>query len=192
MVFNSEIHHRRSIRLKKYDYSQSGAYFVTVCTKNRKCLFGKILDGNMFLNAAGLMLQMVWDAIPEYYRGIKTDEFVIMPNHIHGIIIIVGAGLCACPDDGQTRHGAPTLSLPEIIHRLKTITTKEYIDGVKQRGWTRFPGKLWQRNYYEHIIRNGPGLDLAREYIINNPRKWDLDRENPDNICFRGRPPCLP
>ncbi len=187
MVFNPVTHRRRSIRLKKYDYSQSGAYFVTVCTKNRKCLFGKIVDGNMFLNGIGLMIQMVWGAIPEYYSGIKIDKFAIMPNHIHGIIIIVGAGPRACPGEGQPRGVAPTLSLPDVVHRFKTITTKQYVDGVKQRGWTRFSGRLWQRNYYEHIIRDETELNLAREYIINNARKWDLDRENPDNYYCRDR-----
>lgn len=206
MTFNSDIHHRRSIRLKGYDYLQAGAYFVTICTQNRECLFGGITDGQMALNNAGRMVQMVWDKIPEHYAGIKTDAFVVMPNHIHGIIVLVGAGPRACPDTkptgvgqsqkgqprgvaptgmeqsrftGQPRGVAPTLSLPDVVHRFKTMTTKRYADGVKQDGWASFPGKLWQRNYYERIIRDEDELNRIREYILNNPRQWEFDRENP-------------
>ena len=101
---------RRSIRLKEYDYSQSGAYFVTICTHDRECLFGEITDGKMALNDAGRMVQAVWDDIPTHYAGIDTDAFIIMPNHIHTIIIIVGAAPCGRPDsdDGQAQGPAPT------------------------------------------------------------------------------------
>jgi len=140
----------------------------------------------MILNDAGKMIQTAWDEIPSHYIGIEIDAFIIMPNHIHGIIIIVGAGPRACPtqeklaQNGQAQRPAPTLSLPEVIHRFKTIITKLYADGVKGKGWPRFPGKLLQRNYYEHIIRNDNELKQVREYISNNPLKWDADRENPN------------
>ncbi len=182
--------HRRSIRLQCYDYAQAGAYFVTVCTQNRECMFGHIVGAapcgrpQMALNDAGRMVQQVWDEIPTNYSGIETDEFVIMPNHIHGIIVIVGAGPCACPGDGRPRGAAPTgdrrnaaLSLPDVIHRFKTMSTKRYVDGVKQNGWRPFPGKLWQRNYYEHIIRDDNEMNRIREYIANNPAQWEMDRE---------------
>ena len=152
----------------------------------------------MALNDAGQMAQTVWDEIPNHYAGIDTDEFVIMPNHIHGIVIIVGAGPRACPDsakphtgqssrmgqpqgveNGQPQGVARTLSLPDVVHRFKTMTTKRYADGVKQHDWPPFPGKLWQRNYYERIIRNETELNRIREYIANNPMKWEFDRENP-------------
>lgn len=192
MNHDPDIQNRRSIRLKGYDYKQPGAYFVTVCTQQRECLFGNIADGKMVLNNAGMMIQTVWDEIPPHYSGIETDEFVVMPNHIHGIIVIVGAGPRACPDQmkyktgqprggagtgqpqgvvetgqpqgvaetGQPRGVAPTvgLSLPDVVHRFKTMTTKRYTDGVKHHGWSLFPGKLWQRNYWEHIVRNEPEL----------------------------------
>jgi len=151
--YQPDIHHRRSIRLKGYDYAQAGTYFVTICMQNRECLFGDIVDGEMVLNDAGRMVQNVWDEIPKYYADIETDECVIMPNHIHGIIIIVGAGPRACPDTGQPRDDgqpqgvAPTLSLPDVVHRLKTMTTKRYTDGVKESSWPQYPNKLWQRNY---------------------------------------------
>jgi REP element-mobilizing transposase RayT len=180
MKYNSDIHHRRSIRLKGYDYSQAGLYFITICTQNRLHLFGEIDNGEMILNDAGMMIKTVWHEIPEHYNGINIDAFQIMPNHIHGIIRIinecdrdhvhihVGAGPRACPDIcpdidthiddqpnaiGQPRGVAPTMSLPDIVHRFKTLTTKRYTDGVKQNNWLPCDKRLWQRNYYEHIIR---------------------------------------
>jgi putative transposase len=193
MGFNPEFHHRRSIRLKDYDYSQKGACFVTICTGNRRCLFGNICDGKLSTNDAGKMIQQVWDQLPFYYNGINIDQFQIMPNHIHGIIVItdsVGAGPRACPDPGQPQgvvrsnpgqpQGvAPTMSLPNAIHRFKTMTTKQYTDGVKQNGWQPFPGKLWQRNYYEHVIRDDNELNRIREYIMTNPLNWNSDKYNP-------------
>jgi len=200
--YDPKKHHRRSIRLKGYDYSRAGAYFVTICTQTRACLFGEISDGKMKLNDPGTMVQTVWDEIETHYPVIETDEFVIMPNHIHGIIVIIGtnhagAGPRACPCDAQphkmeqpqggqrneTGHPqgiAPTLSLPDVVHRFKSLTTKRYIDGVKQNGWPPFPGRLWQRNYYEHIIRNENELNRIRQYIINNPVRWEMDRVNPN------------
>ncbi len=178
-------HHRRSIRLRGYDYARPGAYFVTICTKTRLCLFGDVVDGQMRLNDAGKMIQTTWCEIPDHYPGIDVDTFVIMPNHIHGIIILVGAGPRACPEPqvmGQPRGVAPTgsLSLPDVVHRFKALTTRRYIDGVKQYGWPRFDGKLWQRNYYEHVIRNDESMARIRQYIVHNPARWAIDRENPD------------
>ncbi|MFP4040814.1 MAG: hypothetical protein ACLFS7_09760, partial [Desulfosudaceae bacterium] len=106
MKFNSKIHHRRSIRLQGYDYSQAGAYFVTICTQNRECLFGDIADGEMRLNDAGQMVQTVWDEIPAHYPGIDIDAFIIMPNHIHGIIVLVGAAPCGRPEYPGNSVGA--------------------------------------------------------------------------------------
>jgi REP element-mobilizing transposase RayT len=203
MKFNPEIHHRRSIRLQTYDYTQAGAYFVTLCSQNRECLFGQIENGETRLSAAGSMIESVWNEIPENYPGIDIAEFVVMPNHIHGIIVIVGATPCGCPphgcpetghaqerqghareQQGQARGPAPTetrLSLPDVVHRFKTMTTKRYADGVKQCGWPPFPGRLWQRNYWEHVIRNESDLARIREYIQNNPTQWALDRLNPQH-----------
>ena len=97
-MFDPKIHHRRSIRLQGYDYSQAGMYFITLCTQKRECLFGAIVDGHIQLNDAGRMVQTVWDEIPSHYSGADIDVFIAMPNHIHGIIAIVGAGPRACPD----------------------------------------------------------------------------------------------
>ncbi|HON94026.1 MAG TPA: transposase [Sedimentisphaerales bacterium] len=151
----------------------------------------------MVLNGAGRMVQTVWEDMGVYYSGVKTDEFVVMPNHVHGIIVLVGATPRGRPDSlnrtdagdgihsGQAQGPAPTLSAPDVVHRFKTLTTKRYADGVKQSGWPTFSGRLWQRNYYEHIIRDDASLDRIREYIVNNPAKWALDRENPDIVEAR-------
>jgi len=199
-AFNPEIHHRHSIRLKNYDYSQPGVYFVTTCTQNRACLFGEIVgadlrvrpqnpkgqsqgiapttntthpgDGasRLVLNDAGRMVTTIWQQIPDFYPGTDVDSFVVMPNHFHGIIIIW---------DGQPR--VSPISLPEIVQRFKTFTTKRYTDGVHQCNWQPFYGRLWQRNYYDHIVRDESEFDLIREYIHANPDQWITDRENPVN-----------
>ncbi|HHT9152709.1 MAG TPA: transposase [Candidatus Hypogeohydataceae bacterium YC40] len=185
MTYNPEKHHRRSIRLKGYDYSQAGAYFVTVCTHKRECLFGKIVDGEMQLNDAGRMAGKWWCELKNKFTNIELDEYVIMPNHFHGIIIIitVGVDLCVSPMGehvGLGGHIGPPL--PEIVRWFKTMTTNEYIRGVKQNIYAPVNRRLWQRNYYEHVIRNEDKLNRIREYIINNPLQWQFDRENPDRI----------
>jgi len=189
MKFNPDIHHRKTIRLREYDYSQTGFYFVTICTQNRAPLFGDIIDGLMVLNEAGRMVQTVWNDMSAYYPDVLLDEFVIMPNHVHGIVI-VGAAPCGRPDDKkemrESKQGHPqgvaptktmmrTLSLPDIVHRFKSMTTKRYIQGVNEHNWPCFPGRLWQRNYWERIIRNDQELNMIREYIRNNPGQWILD-----------------
>lgn len=188
MKYNPDIHHRRSIRLKGYDYSQKGYYFVTICIQNRECLLGQSINNTIVLNDAGLMVQNIWKTLPEYYPGVGIDSYIIMPNHIHGIII-VGAGPRACPcrvNTVQRESGRDaTMKLSDIIHRFKSLTTNIYHKSVMQHNWPSFPGKLWQRNYYDHIIRNDQELNQIREYIINNPVKWELDKENPDNIKER-------
>lgn len=186
---NKPFPNRQSIRLEKYDYTKQGSYFVTICTQNREHLFGEITSNNIKLNDAGKMVLSVWNEIPEFYNKIQIDEFIIMPNHIHGIIQItdtVGAGPCACPNicgqpqgGGQPQGVAPTvLSLPDVVHRFKTMTTKKYTDGVKQNDWIPFPRKLWQRNYWEHIVRNENELNQIRDYIRHNPQKWEMDKLN--------------
>ena len=178
---------RRSLRLPHYDYSQAGAYFVTVCIQSRKCLFGEVIDGKVVLNASERMVQSIWNEIPQFYPGADVDALAVMPNHLHGIIILgVGAGPRACPDEkqsgGQPRGGAPTISLPDVVHRFKSFSTAKYRKGVAQNNWPPFPGRLWQRNYYEHVIRNETEMNLIREYIELNPAKWALDRENPETV----------
>ena len=192
MIYDSEKHHRRSIRLRGYDYTLKGMYYITLCTNKRLCLFGNVEDGNMKLNEAGKMVNKIWREISNYYPGSDIDEHMVMPNHLHGIIMlnnhIVGAPPCGRPSinfgNGQAQGPAPTvnrLSLGDVVGRFKSFTTNKYIHGVKNNHWIPFEKKLWQRNYYEHIIRNETELNRIREYIINNPLKWELDKENPIN-----------
>jgi putative transposase len=191
MQYDPDKHHRCSIRFKGYDYAQAGAYFVTVCAQNREGFFGAIVGGEMRMNDAGNMIARWWEELPRKFPSVESDEFIVMPNHFHGILTItdpsVGADLRVCPDPQgahpeQGAHPSASLrclALGEIVQWFKTMTTNEYIRGVKQNGWTPFPGKLWQRNYYEHIIRNDADLDRIREYIFNNPANWANDEENP-------------
>ena len=172
-----EKHRRRSIRLPDYDYSQAGAYFVTTCTHNRACLFGDIVDGEMRLNEDGRLAQSVWEALPKHYSHVESDAFVVMPNHVHGIIVLtatpVGAGLKPDP----TRHG-----LPEIVRTFKTFSGRR----INQSRGT--PGtSVWQRNYYEHVIRNDTTLNRLRQYIAENPARWAEDPENPARQSRKGK-----
>ncbi len=186
MKDNPQNHHRKSIRLKDYDYSQAGLYFVTICTQNRLHLFGEIVGDEMALNDAGEMIEKTWHEIPQFYTKFAIHEFAVMPNHIHGIIEItnndsipvsVGAGPRACPDNGQPQGVAPT-GLGDIVGRYKTLTTKRYIDGVKNNNWQLFNRKLWQRNYWEHVVRNENEYHRIAQYIMDNPPKWALDKLN--------------
>ena len=161
MKYNPEIHNRRSIRLKGYDYSGCGYYFITICTHDRQCLFGNIENGVMILNNAGRMIDCWWNELKNKYADIKIDEYVIMPNHCHGIINIVSP-VSAAP-------------IHKMVQWFKTMTTNEYIRNVKQNRWKPFNGTLWQRNYYEHIIRNETALQHIREYIVNNSYQWPQD-----------------
>ena len=183
---------RRSIRLKGYDYSQAGGYYVTIVTQLRESFFGKICDGEMIFNDAGRMVNIEWGSLQERFPNIETDMFQVMPNHLHGIIIIhnpepVGAGLVpAHATKATTAHAtrattrvAPTIG--EIVGAFKSITTHKYIQGVDEFSWPVCTKKLWQRNYYEHIIRNQAGYERIAGYILDNPLTWDQDEENPQN-----------
>jgi len=196
MKFDPRIHHRRSIRLKGYDYRQSGGYFVTMVTQGRDALFGDVVNGEMILNDAGEMIVRWWLELPNKFPNVNVDIFVVMPNHFHGIIFItddadvVGGDLRVVPDlrddDGGEHVGSPQRAgsprqnapLSQMIQWFKTMTTNEYIRGVKQLGWKPFNGKVWQRDYYEHIIRNPSAADRIARYIESNPARWNEDKEN--------------
>jgi len=177
MKYDPNIHKRRSIRLEGYDYSQPGAYFITVCILNRQPLFGAIVDDEMILNSAGKMIQRWWHKLKHNFRNIELDQSVVMPDHFHGIIQIQGAHAGAplrnpIPTNRRGRPAClPSLSgapIHEIVQWFKTMTTNEYIRNAKEIGWIPFDGKLWQRNYYEHIIRDDESLREIREYIVGN------------------------
>ncbi len=198
MTYDPKQHHRRSIRWVGYDYSEAGAYFVTVCVQDHLCLFGEIANDEMRMNEAGCMVQATWEEMPSHYPGVEIDAFVVMPNHMHGIIRLcpkpVGTGPCACPDHGvqtrsigggqpqgvaPTKTGGSLLSLADVVRRFKSLTTKRYAEGVRGQGWPAFHERLWQRNYYEHVIRGEESLNRIRRYIENNPMSWAFDEENP-------------
>jgi REP-associated tyrosine transposase len=164
---------RRSLRLRDYDYASDGAYFITICTHLRSCLFGSVVDGEMDLNAAGQSIHDAWDELANL-PGVELDLMVVMPNHLHGIVVLPGT-------DGD-RQGSSRVTLSSVVQRFKSETTVRYIRGVKQDGWPRFSKTLWQRNYYEHVIRDDDDLIRIQEYILTNPLSWYLDRENPDVV----------
>lgn len=192
MTYNPDLHHRRSIRLREFDYSSAGAYFVTLCVQGRECLFGSVVDGSMQLNEAGRMVEGAWRALAERFPKVVVDEFVVMPNHLHGVILLNErrGEPCVRPNfrggGGQGEHkvrpyGTADFSLGRICQAFKSLTTVEYVRGVKDHDWSSFPGRLWQRNYHERVIRNEGELIGIREYIQNNPLKWHDDEENPAN-----------
>jgi putative transposase len=237
--YDPNIHHRRSIRLPEYDYSQAGAYFITICVQNRQNLFGKIINGKMILNQPGKMIENQWHALQQRFRNIELDSHVIMPNHFHGIIILNNRRRdesCIHPDNESPMHpkghrtdgfrihpnnespfnpkdnrrdesrihpenksllhvkgeyqirpdnhpkGTIDGSIGRIIQGFKLITTNKYIIGVRQDGWKPFAGKLWQCNYFERVVRNEDALNHIREYIVNNPGKWQGNKNNSGHL----------
>ena len=186
--YNPDIHHRRSIRLKGYDYAQCGCYFITICTQGRENLFGSIQNRVMILNDAGKMIDYQWNNLAGRFTHIELDEYIVMPNHLHGIIT-VGATLVVAqnvvapntnnrPNIRAGTRPAPTkgtANIGDMVGAFKSITSCEYIEGVKNNHYKSFDGKLWQRNYYEQIIRPETSLRRIQEYIRNNPRQWQQD-----------------
>ncbi len=181
----SEKHRRRSIRLQGYDYSQAGAYFVTICTWNRECIFGDIEScrGNsrIALNEHGKVAEKYFGNIEEHFDNVHVEEFIIMPNHIHAIIFIdqtVGVNIRAIRElPLQRRKRRRQMLLPKIIGWLKMNASKSInrIRGTEGRS-------VWQKNYYEHVVRNEKDLRSIQEYIINNPLQWEMDENNPVNV----------
>ena len=188
--YNRDIHHRRSIRLKGHDYSQAGGYFVTVCARDRECLFGEIVNGEMRLNEFGRLVRDEWLRSAEIRVEIELGEYVVMPNHFHGIVIITN-NATECSGDKCTgnrpmggwgdRPVAPTgpqsKSIGALMAGYKSAVTKR-INAIRQS-----PGApVWQRNYYEHIIRDDADYRRIAEYVADNPHRWAEDTLHPDNV----------
>ena len=176
---------RRNLRVPEFDYSQPGAYYVTIVTHERKQLFGQIVDSAVVLNEVGKMVKDIWIAIPKHFPNVKLGEFVIMPNHIHGIISITAGAQYAVPAQDETvveaTHASPLHriskgplpgSIGAIIGSFKSAATKRFHEIPNN------PEKrLWQRNYYEHVIRNERDYTAIYEYILANPMDWEMDEE---------------
>jgi REP element-mobilizing transposase RayT len=209
MPYNPDQHHRRSIRLQNWDYTSAGAYFVTICVESRECVFGEIVDGEMRLNALGNIVAKYWQNLPQHFPNIGLDAFVVMPNHVHFVVWLnppddarvgaqsvgaqsVGAQSVGAQSVGAQLNCAPTTTTPiefpigkrftvdkqrptlgQVVRVFKAATTRL----IRQSGSDGF---AWQRNYYEHIIRDERELDRIRKYILDNPANWAGDDENPN------------
>lgn len=180
MTYNPDIHHRRSIRLRDYNYSQKGAYFVTICTFDRGCYFGRFSKLRKIVNDE-------WNNIPERFQDVDLDEYVVMPNHFHGIIIrrdnSCGYPLSRYPSiarqrgkSGHPQGDAPALG--DIIGAFKSLCVNAWLREIKTEN-INARAKFWQNSYYEHVIRDEEEMNRIRQYIVDNPLQWELDRENP-------------
>jgi putative transposase len=180
--YNADLHHRRSVRLRGYDYAQAGAYIVTACTYERECIFGHIVDDEMVLNEAGGAVQRIWEGLPERFVTIEMDAVVVMPNHVHGIILITRDNQHhTAPGTGNTASlqgaasSAPTLG--QIMRAFKSLSAIR-VNAMLARSQR----PVWQRSYYEHVIRNDAALKRIRQYVAENPACWAQDPENPRNL----------
>lgn len=170
---------RKLNRLKHYNYSKGGYYCITICTQNKISYFGEIKNGKMILNSSGEIARRYWNEIPNYYSNIHLDEFIVMPNHIHGIIIINKSGRieqCSVPTKEIKRDNRNYGLISKIIKSYKTIVMKTIRNEVRIHEFG------WQRSFYDHIIRNEESLSKIREYIIDNPLKRGIDKNNIENI----------
>ena len=170
----AKMHNRRTIRLKGYDYTQAGAYHVTICVQDRKCLFGDIQNGEMVLNDIGKTVNNCWIEIPKHFPRVTLDEYIVMPNHLHGIIVIVGA------NDYSPLQNMKSIQHPHGTSKTIGSVIRGFKIGVIK--WARQNTNIkniWQRNFYEHIIRNEKDLNCTREYIVNNPAEWEEDEYYP-------------
>lgn len=181
MPYDPDKHHRRSIRLADYDYGQPGAYFVTICVYKWVCLFGEVVDGRMRLNELGRVAAEEWRRTEQVRDHVMLDAFVVMPNHIHGIVVITrrsrrGRGeLQFAPTNESSKFQSPSQTLGAIVRGFKGAATRR-INRLRDT-----PGEpVWQRNYYEHIVRGRRDLERIRRYIAENPARWHRDRNHPN------------
>ncbi|HWQ11244.1 MAG TPA: transposase [Roseiflexaceae bacterium] len=165
MPYDPNRHRRRSIRLRGYDYAQAGAYFVTICTNVRAPWFGMVSGGAVQLSAPGDMVAAWWREVTARFPPVDLDEYVVMPDHLHGIVLL-------------RAEASQRVALGTVVQWFKTMTTNAYIRGVRERGWPPFEGRLWQRNYYERIIRDDEELAGVRRYIAENPAYWEARRSS--------------
>jgi len=176
MAPDSQRGQRRSIRLRGFDYREAGAYFITVCTANRQCVFGEIVDGAMALNEFGKIVEEEWYRTAILRSQISLDAFVVMPNHVHGVIRLDEEEGKARLAPTVDRFGRPAAgSLSTIVGAFKSASTKR----INEMRFT-LGASIWQRNYFEHIIRDEQELNRIGEYIVANPARWSEDANNPN------------
>ncbi len=187
MKYNPQHHHRRSIRLPNYDYSRSGIYFVTICTHQKQCLFGEIDRGKMFLNQIGNIVRQEWLKSARIRKEIELDKYVIMPNHLHGIVIIQNNNDRKNAINNKGASLAPLRNnVVDISRQRKPRSLSSFVAGFKSSVTKRMKTfctqpnpPVWQRNYYESIVGDEQQLARIRQYILNNPQKWEEDPEKP-------------
>lgn len=199
MTFDPAIHHRRTHRLSGYNYAAHGAYFLTLCVQGKEPLLGKIHANSLALNDAGRMVEHWWHELSGKFPTVQSDHYIIMPDHLHGIITLHPATHTAAEADpwgcpwsdsppspvNQSGHTNPVNQgghigppLHQVVQWFKTMSTNAYIRGVCNQQWPPFHGRLWQRDYYDRIIRNQTDLDHMRRYIRENPTRWNTNHPN--------------
>jgi Transposase and inactivated derivatives len=180
MKFNPHIHNRRSVRLKEYDYSMPGEYFITICTKEKECLFGDVVEEEMKHSQIGVIATHCWEEIPRHFQSVELDECVVMPNHVHGIIIITDRVENVRHVGIQHVESLRKNSYQHIVAGSIGVIVRSFKSAVSRlchlNGHFQF---TWQPNYYDRIIRDEKELNNIREYIRNNPLRWFFDEENP-------------
>ena len=159
-----EYYHRKYIRYNNFDYSSAGLYFITIVVKGRRNLFGNITNGCMSLNDAGRMIESTWNLLVDRFSDIDILDKVVMPNHVHFIVT----------------HTEEKTSVIEVVRQFKAITSRQYHLGVNEKGWIAPEDHLWQRNFYDRIIRSDREYDFVRNYIYHNPERWNKDKLNVD------------
>jgi len=166
---------RRSIRLPGFDYSNAGTYFVSLCADGRRSIFGRITQGQVRLSQCGRLARRCWMELPAHFDNVQLGSFVVMPNHVHGIVLVLGRAGTACRAPTSERFGKPRRgSLPTIVRSFKSAVTRNARRHLGLTGQT-----IWQRGYFEHVVRNEAALERINAYIASNPETWHIDSENP-------------
>jgi REP element-mobilizing transposase RayT len=164
---------RKRLRWLAHDYAAYGAYFITICVRWRRCVLGRVVDGRVIPSGGGIAVRAAWNALAQRHACVHLDAFVAMPNHIHGIVALHDAG---------RRRDRADCTLSDVIGGFKSMSSLAYAAGVREHGWRSMPTGLWQRGFYDRVIRDERELAVVRGYIRLNPERWTRDRLNPDRV----------